>query len=114
MEAASTLMNIGLVYDGQGDSLLAIEMYQRCIGIYEKHSLRHRAYANAHADLATSYRRIRDYKSAAVAYGVSLSIYEQIGLAANLKKNSLGLVRSLRKLGETAEAKKIMEKYGLP
>ena len=42
VDAASTMTNIGAVYDDQGDFPRAVEMYKRAIAIYEKHQLRHR------------------------------------------------------------------------
>ena len=89
VDAARTMMNIGAVYDDQRDSPRAVEMYKRAIAIYEKHQLRHRGYADAHLNLGNSYYKMKDYKSAAAAYSVALPIYEQMGLAADVKDSSL-------------------------
>ena len=55
MDAALTMMNIGTVYDNQGDSPRAVEMYKRAIAIYERHKLRHRYYANTNLNMGLAY-----------------------------------------------------------
>ena len=113
VDAARTMMNIGIVYGNQGDSPREVEMYKRAIAIYEKHQLRHRDYANAHLNLGVAYYEMKDYKSAAAAYSVALPIYEQMGLADQVKKSSLYLARCLRRLREKDELERIIKKYGV-
>ena len=106
-------MNMGNVYRNQGDSPRAVEMYKQVIAIYEKHQLRHRGYANVHHNLGLAYWKMKDYKSAAVAYRISLPIYEQMGLAAQVKNSSLDLARCLSRLGEKGELERVVKEYGV-
>ena len=60
VDSADSMMNIGIVYNYQGDFPRAIEIYKRVIAIYEKHQLRHRDYATAHLNMGNAYWQMKD------------------------------------------------------
>lgn len=100
MEVADTLVSIGVVLDDLEEFPRAIEMYKNSIAIYNKHRLWHRGYANAHENMGFTYESIKDYRSAARAYKISLPIYETMGQTALAKRSSLRLARCLSKIGK--------------